>query len=116
MKTQLLSCSSLCGDKVRNTKGENIGDITELMIDLRKGKVEYAVLSFGGILGIGDKLFAVPWAALALDTEEKTFVLDADKDYLKAAPGFDKSDWPDFASPAFREQHYSYYRVKAATH
>jgi len=115
MTTRLLSCSSLCGDKVRNTKGEAIGEIKELMIDLRKGTVEYAVLSFGGILGLGDKLFAVPWAAMALDTEEKIFVLDVDIDYLKAAPGFDKSDWPDFAAPAFREQHYSYYRVKLAS-
>jgi sporulation protein YlmC with PRC-barrel domain len=116
MTTQLLSCSSLCGDKVRNTKGEHLGEIKELMIDLQKGSVEYGVLSFGGILGLGDKLFAVPWGAMALDTAEKVFVLDVDKEYLKKAPGFDKDRWPDFASPAFRKQHHSYYRVKLASH
>lgn len=115
MKTTVLSSSSICGDKVRNTKGEHLGAIKDLMIDLQTGAVEYAVLSFGGVLGLGDKLFAVPWGAMALDTAEKLFVLDVDKEYLEKAPGFEKDAWPDFASTVFREKHYSYYHVKQAT-
>ena len=67
------------------------------MIDLDDGQVAYAVLSFGGFLGLGDKLFAIPWEALAFDTENLTVILEADKEVLKYAPGFDKDHWPDNA-------------------
>ena len=113
---RLLSSSSLTGTDVKNPKGEDIGEIKDLMINLRSGEIEYCVLSFGGVLGMGDKLFAVPFGAFALDTEEHLLVLDADKERLENAPGFDKDNWPDFASPAFREQHMSHYRVKVASH
>ncbi len=66
---QVLSASTIIGDKVLNPAGEQLGIIKELMIDLDEGNVAYAVLSFGGFLGMGDKLFAIPWEALALDTE-----------------------------------------------
>lgn len=115
MQVRTLSATSLIGDEVMNTKGEHLGEIEELMIDLHTGEVAYAVLSFGGILGVGDKLFAVPWGALALDLDEQKFVLDVDKQFLQNAPGFDKKNWPDFASPQFREKHYDYYEVKLAS-
>lgn len=57
------------------------------MIDVETGRVAYAVLSFGGFLGMGDKLFAIPWSALAIDTGEKQFILEVDKKSLKSAPG-----------------------------
>jgi sporulation protein YlmC with PRC-barrel domain len=90
-----LSASTMIGDDVRNLEGEHLGELKELMIDVRTGRVAYAVLSFGGILGIGDKLFAIPWEALSLDNEDHAFVLDANKEMLEDAPGFDKDDWPD---------------------
>jgi hypothetical protein len=80
------------------------------MIDLETGDVAYAVLSFGGILGMGDKLFAVPWGALALDADRHEFLLDVDKETLKNAPGFDPDDWPDFADPSFGVGVHNYYR------
>lgn len=92
---ETLSASTLIGDKVRNTKGEDLGSIEDFMIDLSNGCVAYAVLSFGGILGMGDKLFAVPWNALSLNQREKVFILNIDKERLKNAPGFDKKNWPD---------------------
>lgn len=61
---------------------------------LTSGRVSYAVLSFGGVLGLGDKLFAVPWAALSLDTANKRFTLNVPNEALKNAPGFDKDHWP----------------------
>ena len=67
------------------------------MIDLDDGLIAYAVLSFGGFLGMGDKLFAIPWEALILDTENHAFILDVDKEVLKNAPGFDKDHWPGTA-------------------
>jgi sporulation protein YlmC with PRC-barrel domain len=93
----VLAASTLDGDSVQNPAGEDIGKIDEIMIDIPSGKVAYAVLSFGGVLGIGNKLFAVPWNALQLDEDEKRFILNVDKRTLETAPGFDKDNWPDMA-------------------
>ena len=93
----VLSASTIAGDGVRNRKGEDLGTIRDLMIDLGSGRVAYAVLSFGGFLGFGDKLFAVPFTALELQPDEHKFVLDVDQERLERAHGFDKNDWPDMA-------------------
>ena len=94
---RVLSATSIIGDKVINSAGEQLGTMKELMIDLDAGLIAYAVLSFGGFLGLGDKLFAIPWEALTLNDEDHTFILDVDKEVLKDAPGFDKEHWPDNA-------------------
>ena len=106
---RVLSAGTLAGDKVQNTAGEDLGKVDELMIDIPSGKVAYAVLSFGGVLGIGNKLFAVPWNALTLDEDEKCFILNVDKQTLESAPGFDKDNWPDMADTTWATgvfQHY----------
>jgi sporulation protein YlmC with PRC-barrel domain len=108
---RLMGANTLDGNDVYNKAGEDLGDIKEIMLDVPSGKVAYAVMSFGGFLGMGDKLFAVPWGALELDTENKRFVLDADKERLKNAPGFDKDDWPDMADASFAQKVHSYYGV-----
>ncbi len=82
------------GDKVVNTAKEHLGKIEDLMIDLENGRVAYAVLSFGGFLGLGNKLFAVPWEALTVRPHEHAFVLNVSKETLGKAEGFDKDDWP----------------------
>src|SRR5262249_16980580 len=87
------------------------GKIDEIMIDVPSGKVAYAVLSFGGLLGMGIKLFAIPWQALALDEDEKQFILNVEKATLESAPGFDKDNWPDMADPNFGNEIYSHYGV-----
>jgi sporulation protein YlmC with PRC-barrel domain len=103
---RILTASTLTGDRVRNPAGDNLGSIEEIMLDLESGRIAYAVLSFGGFLGIGDKLFAVPWSTLRVDQGEHEFVLDIDRAALEKAPGFDKDNWPDMADPAFgREIH-----------
>ncbi len=89
-----LSADSLTDDKVVNTAGEDLGKFEDLMIDLADGRVAYAALSFGGILGMGNKLFAIPWKALTLKVHEHTFLLDIPKETLKNAEGFDKDNWP----------------------
>jgi surface antigen len=86
-----------------------LGKVTELMIDLPTGRVAYAVLSFGGILRMGNKLFAVPWNALTLDEDEKRFILNVDKARLENAPGFDKDNWPDMADQTWGSSIYDYY-------
>lgn len=100
----LMGADTLMGEDVYNRQEEDLGDIKEIMIDMQSGKIAYAVLSFGGILGMGDKLFAVPWQALQLDTVNKRFILDVAKERLESAPGFDKDRWPDMASAEFGSQ------------
>ena len=88
---------TLIGYKVKNRSGEDLGKIEELAIDPETGQIAYAVLSFGGFLGLGDKLFAIPWSALEPRHADEVFILDVDKQQLKNAPGFDKDKWPDMA-------------------
>lgn len=95
VRPEVLSATTLIGDHVRNNSGEDLGKLEEIMLDLDEGRVAYAVLSFGGLLGIGNKLFAVPWEALRVDTENKAIVFNISKDRLEQAPGFDKDNWPD---------------------
>jgi len=109
---RVLSASTLAGDRVRNSAGEDLGKIEDLMIDVQDGRVAYAVLSFGGFLGIGDKLFAVPWNALTVNEQEKVFVLDVDRQTLENAPGFDKDNWPDMADPSWGQQIHGHYGQK----
>jgi sporulation protein YlmC with PRC-barrel domain len=103
------TASKLIGDPVVNPKGEDLGKIEDLVIDPKSGRVDFAVLSFGGFLGMGDKLFAVPLEAMRLSPEEKRFILDVDKERLKQAPGFDKNNWPDTSDRAFGTKIYNYY-------
>jgi hypothetical protein len=105
----LLGSSSLVGNEVVNRAHESVGDIKEFMLDTTSGKIEYAVLSFGSFLGMGEKLFAVPFRALTLDTENKCFILDVDKQRLKEAPGFDRDHWPDMADQIWARSVHHYY-------
>ncbi|QDL36766.1 PRC-barrel domain-containing protein [Rhodoferax sediminis] len=108
----LLGADTLIGNDVYNQQDEDLGGIKEIMLDTRTGRVGYAVLSFGGFLGMGEKLFAVPWNALTLDSENKRFVLNVDKDRLKNAPGFDKDSWPDMADKTWADDIHAYYGTK----
>ena len=107
----VLSASTLSGDSVRNAAGEDLGKIDDIMIDIPSGRVAYAVLSFGGFLGMGDKLFAVPWGALKVDEDEKCFILNVDRQTIENAPGFDKDNWPDMGDQAWGNELSAYYKV-----
>jgi sporulation protein YlmC with PRC-barrel domain len=105
----LMGADTLLGNDVFNKDGQDLGDIKEFMIDMKSGKVAYAVLSFGGLLGLGDKLFAVPWGALVLDTVNKRFTLNVLKESLKDAPGFDKDRWPSMSDKAWARGVHTFY-------
>jgi hypothetical protein len=108
-----MGANTLLGNDVYNTDGEDLGDVKEFMIDMVTGKVAYAVLSFGGVLGLGDKLFAVPWAALKLDTLNHRFTLSVLKSALKDAPGFDKAHWPSMSDKAWSTDVRKFYGTSA---
>jgi hypothetical protein len=111
-EARVLAADTLTGNKVVNPQKEDLGKIEHLMVDPERGRIAYAVLSFGGFLGMGDKLFAIPWGALALDTVEKRFILNVDKELLKRAPGFDKDAWPNMADQTWASKVYTYYGAK----
>jgi len=98
---QVLPATSMIGSKVVNPAGDQLGTLKELVIDLEEGQIMYAVLSFGGFMGMSDKLFAMPWEAFMLNAKDHTFILDVEKEVLKEAPGFDKDHWPDNAHEVF---------------
>jgi sporulation protein YlmC with PRC-barrel domain len=107
---RIISAGTLTGDSVRNLSGDDLGNVQEIMLDVQDGSIAYAVVSFGGFLGMGEKLFAVPWKLMTLVPGEKYFVLDVDKTVLENAPGFDKDNWPDFSDQSWGQgihDHYS---------
>jgi len=106
---RVLTASTLNGDSVRNSAGDDLGSVDDIMIDLPSGRIAYVVLSFGGVLGMGNKLFAVPWDVLRVDEDEKCLICDVDKSVLETAPGFDKDNWPDMADAAFSSRIHSHY-------
>jgi sporulation protein YlmC with PRC-barrel domain len=106
---RVIGAEKLTGTRVRNSAGDDLGIVEEIMLDIPTGRVAYAVLSFGGFLGIGNKLFAVPWKALELDQEKHEFILDIDRDKIEHAPGFTKDAWPDMADPAFASAVHEHY-------
>ena len=115
LSSRVLSASSLSDDDVYNLAGEKLGSIKEIMLDINTGRVCYVVLSFGGFLSMGEKLFAVPWSALTVDTENKRFLMDTDEERLKEAPGFDTDNWPNMADASWEKKVHSYYGTQPIT-
>lgn len=107
----VVKTADVIGVDVKNTAGENLGEVKEIILDKYNGYVRYVVLSFGGFLGLGDKLFALPWKAFSYDPDQDAFILSIDKSLLKNAPGFDKDNWPDMADRKWEEGIYNYYKM-----
>lgn len=106
---EIMAASTLDGNDVVNLAGDKLGDIKEIMLDVPNGRIAYAVLSRGGLLGVGDKLFAIPWGALTLDSNRKCFVLDISEESLKDSDGFDKDNWPSMADDTWARGVYQRY-------
>ena len=112
---KVYKASSIAGTRVMNGAGEHLGEIEEAVIDLEHNSLAYAAISFGGFLGFGEKLFAVPWSKLELkhDADGMYFIFEVTKDDLASAPGFDPKNWPDIADPDWRAEIDSFYRGDA---
>jgi len=104
-----VKASNIIGTSVVNPKGDGLGDIKEIVIDPRSGKVAYAVVSFGGFLGMGEKLFAIPFGAFEFNVTKNEYVLKVTKERLKEAPGFDSDKWPSMADEKWNRDVYKYY-------
>jgi uncharacterized protein YrrD len=103
----LLSASSVTGNKIKNTSDDTLGTVDEIMLDCSTGKIAYVVMSAGGFLGIGEKLFALPMSALTIDLDNKCFRTGLSKEIFEKADGFDKDQWPDMANPSWKEKNHS---------
>lgn len=96
---QVVKASEVTGVNVKNQAGEDLGEINEVVINKVSGDVSYLVLDFGGILGFGNKFFAIPWDKFTYDKDDDCFILNMNQEQLKDAPGFDKDNWPNFTTP-----------------
>ena len=112
---ELMGADTLIGDHVHNLQNEHLGEIKEIMLDMRTGRIAYAVMTHGGIFTMGEKLFAVPWEALTLDLVNKRFTLDIAKERIETAPGFDSDHWPNMANQAWVAEINSYYNTTPAS-
>lgn len=108
----MMSASSLTGDYIKNRQDETLGSVHDIMICCDTGKVSYVVMTSGGFLGMGNKLFAIPMSALSLDREDQCLRMDASQDTFDEADGFDKDNWPDFADRRWEEATHSRYDAK----
>jgi sporulation protein YlmC with PRC-barrel domain len=106
---RLIASNKVEGTAVYNRQGERLGSIYNFMVDKRSGQVEYAVLSFGGFLGIGEDYYPLPWKALTYDTALGGYVVDLDKDRLRNAPNYAASDNPDWRDPDYGRRIDDYY-------
>jgi sporulation protein YlmC with PRC-barrel domain len=108
--SDVTAASALEGETVLDLQGESVGEIEDIMLDVKSGRIAYAVLAVGGFLGIGEKYFAVPWRALTLDADRKCFVLDVDKDTLENAPAFDRDHWPAMSEESWASRIDAYWK------
>ena len=104
--------SDVQGIMVKNSEGAELGHVEDLVIDLGTGRIQYAALAYGGFLGVGDSIFAVPWDNFEIgqnDDGEEFLLLNIEEEVLKDAPGFDQNDWPDVATADWSQEIDDYY-------
>jgi len=111
---RVMSANKIIGGNVQNRQGEDLGEIKNLMIDLESGRVAYAVLTFGGFLGMGEKLYPIPWDALTLKPDKQVFVFDVNKETLENAESFNTNEqkWPNMADKRWGKKVHSHYGIQ----
>jgi hypothetical protein len=108
----LISSDKVEGTAVYNRPGDKLGSIHTVMIDKRSGKVAYAVMSFGGFLGIGDRYHPLPWNVLTYDPRQGGYVVDLDRSMLEGAPSYSTSEMPDWSDREWSRQVQDYYDAR----
>lgn len=109
--SSLISADKVEGTAVFNTQGQKLGTVDKLMIDKARGNVEYAVMSFGGFLGMGQKRHPLPWESLEYSTDQGGYIVNMSKEQLENAPSYDQGDESWLSSNDQRDSIYSYYGV-----
>jgi len=109
--TTLIAGDKVAGTDVYNTAGDSLGGIEDVMIDKRSGKIAYAVMSFGGFLGMGERYHPLPWSVLKYDTRQNGYVVGLTKEQLKAAPTFGEADVPAWGDRKYESSIHDYYKA-----
>jgi hypothetical protein len=110
---RLISSEQVEGTTVENPEGESLGVVRDIMIDKISGQVAYAVLKYGSFLGMGGKLFALPWDQLKFDAQRGSYVVDIPEDRLRNAPSFEETTEPNWSDPAWNRGLIDYYGSSA---
>ena len=110
--TRLISSEKVEGTAVYNRNGDRLGTVDHVMIDKFTGQVEYAVMSFGGFLGIGESYNPVPWKSLTYDVNLGGYVIDADRARLESAPRLQSTARPDWSDPSYTDKVDEYWSVR----
>ena len=108
----LISADKVEGTAVYNRDGDKLGSIDGVMIDKLSGRVIYAVMSFGGFLGIGDRHHPLPWSVLTYDPAQGGYIVDLDRDVLEGAPAYGADETPDWADPTWGRSLHEYYAAR----
>jgi sporulation protein YlmC with PRC-barrel domain len=108
---RLIAASKVNGTTVYNIAGEKLGSVYDVMIERRSGKTEYAIMSFGGFLGIGDNYHPLPWQALTYDEHQGGYVVNLDRPRLEGAPVYGANETSAWDDPAYRRRIDEYYGV-----
>jgi len=104
-----VKATSIIGSNVFNPNGDSFGEVKEVVLDPHSGRVAYVVVSFGGFLTMGEKLFAIPFSSFKYSKNKNEYILDIPKDRLEKAPGFDSKEWPSMADEKWNRDIYTYY-------
>jgi sporulation protein YlmC with PRC-barrel domain len=99
MGPDFLSCAAVQGETVLNQRGEELGHIEQILLDVPSGEIAFAVLARGGVCGLGQKLYAIPWSHFSFDPRRRGFVLDSEVARIASVPGFDPDLWPARPDP-----------------
>ncbi|MDZ4850240.1 MAG: PRC-barrel domain-containing protein [Pirellulaceae bacterium] len=118
---RMIRASHLIGMNIENQAGESLGEVNDLMLDSETGKINYAAVTYGGFLGIGNKMFAVPYEAFHTkvdpnNAKQNTLVLNVSESELKGAVGFDEQNWPNFADKDFVDDLHRRYHLRRDAH
>jgi hypothetical protein len=107
----LISAGKVSGTSVYNTAGESLGQIHDVMIDKKTGRIAYALMSFGGFLGIGERYHPLPWATLKYDTRQGGYVVGLTAQQLKDAPTFGAAERPAWGDLSYEQNIHDYYKA-----
>jgi hypothetical protein len=108
----LINSNQVEGTAVFNVGGERLGSIDCMMIDKQNGHVAYAVMAFGGFLGLGEKRHPVPWASMTYDTSKDGYVIPLSKEELKTAPTLDPDQYKQLGDPDYDAAVYTHYKAE----
>lgn len=107
----LIPAEKVIGTNVYNTAGDSLGEINDVMIDKQSGRIAYAVMSFGGFLGIGDRYHPLPWSTLKYDTRQGGYVVGLTKEQLEKAPTYSSDEAPSWGDRTYEQHIHDYYRT-----